>query len=158
MNYHACKCGEAQYYDSGMPPQPCQGCDICGSSFNKTEHGEYKPREPHKFVIKYKDSGEAYELCTRCYSTGRRHIKMTHIPGSLAHHSWITDDCRMGRGNDGAVNEILNRAEVQMRSIMKGWNIGRGVKINLAVTIERPEEEPPTTPQIGMTTEDLVGE
>lgn len=47
MRYYTCSCGKAEYFGSGMFPQPCEGCEECGTNFNK------EPLEPHDWRVVY---------------------------------------------------------------------------------------------------------
>lgn len=61
------------------------------------------------------------------------------LPGMTAIHAIITDDCRTGRGDEGAVDEALKRAREELKLCLGGWEHGRGAKFHVAVTVERPE-------------------
>lgn len=65
---------------------------------------------------------------------------MTKLPGAVAAHAIISDDCRRNRGNEGAFEEAIVRLRKQYDQIVDGWPIGSDVKIHLALTIERPGE------------------
>lgn len=63
MYLFTCKCGNRQYYGSGMIPKPCEGCDKCGTNFNK------EPRQPHKWRTVYdRYTGKPIKReCSVCY-------------------------------------------------------------------------------------------
>ena len=61
------------------------------------------------------------------------------VPGMQAIHAVISDDCRKGRGDNGAIEEALDRARKELRACMGGWQQGRGAKFHVVVTVERPE-------------------
>ena len=70
MKFHQCKCGKRQYFESGMLPQPCQGCDECNTTLT-TRPDRHKTPEPHDFVIRYdSNTGKPKRLmCQRCFES-----------------------------------------------------------------------------------------
>lgn len=64
--------------------------------------------------------------------------KVSHIPGIKAVHATITDACRTNRGDDGALEEALRRVSEMYRQCVKGWTVGKGAQIHIALTVERP--------------------
>jgi len=76
MRYSRCKCGKCEYYDSGMPPQPCQGCKECGTTFAGGPDG-HKPLEPHEWEPRFDSrSGKpARPVCKRCHEADRDWVK-----------------------------------------------------------------------------------
>lgn len=70
MKFHQCKCGARQYYESGMPPQPCQGCSKCGTTLATRPDGHKTP-EPHDFEVRYdsKTGKPKRQICKRCYES-----------------------------------------------------------------------------------------
>lgn len=157
MQTYRCKCGEALFHGSGMMPQPCQGCPKCNTTYAQSPD-DHKTIEPHDYEIKYDSDGTPYEWCRRCYERGKKLHKPLMLPGMQALHAWITDTCRTNRGDDGAIDEVLRRLIEQLRLTMHGWKIGRGAKIHVGMTVERPEHQPLVEQPIGMTTEDLTGD
>ena len=77
MNYWRCKCGETAYFESGMPPKDCQGCEICNTtlSFHPDYHKELKP---HNWVVVYdRYTGEHIEyICTECNAKKRNYGRL----------------------------------------------------------------------------------
>lgn len=68
MQYYKCKCGKAEYFSSGCPPQDCQGCDECGSTFGlgPKAHPERIPHDPKPQFSR--ETGElSHYICSRCY-------------------------------------------------------------------------------------------
>lgn len=67
-NLWRCKCGKAEYYESGMPPQDCQGCDECGTTYAQSPDG-HKPRIPHDPKPQFnRDTGRPDRpYCRRCH-------------------------------------------------------------------------------------------
>lgn len=67
MKYWQCKCGDYQFYGSGMSPEPCTYCKKCGT----TAAG--LPPIPHEFTMISKvetDEGEKkLSRCKWCYKT-----------------------------------------------------------------------------------------
>lgn len=66
---------------------------------------------------------------------------MTKILGMKAHHSIITDDCRIGRTDIGAFDEAVERMKEVYISSIKNYNIGFGAKFNIVLTIENPNKK-----------------
>lgn len=73
MKYYTCKCGKCEYFGSGMTPQPCQGCEDCGTNYFK------EPLQPHEWKPQYnRDTGEPDRpYCTRCCEFGRKKNNVT---------------------------------------------------------------------------------
>lgn len=69
MQTYKCKCGKSMYFGSGMLPEPCTGCDECGTSFYLAEDGNHKKPIPHKLELRYSEkTGEpSYNRCKVCY-------------------------------------------------------------------------------------------
>lgn len=70
MIYSRCKCGHHEYYDSGMPPQPCQTCEKCGSTLSSRKDGHVDP-EPHDWKEEWaihRGSLKWIRRCRRCYT------------------------------------------------------------------------------------------
>ena len=61
----------------------------------------------------------------------------TEVPGTQACHKWITDECR-ANGDDQAMEQALGYARRAMERVLDGWPVGKGVRIHVAVTVERP--------------------
>ena len=69
MQHYRCQCGKAEYFDSGMPPQDCQGCDECGTTY--AQHPDlHKRRIPHDWKPQFnRDTGKPDRgYCRRCYA------------------------------------------------------------------------------------------
>lgn len=66
---------------------------------------------------------------------------MAQIPGVPAKHAIITDTCRTGRGEDGAIDEALKRLRDEYLNCARGWPVGKGVKFHIALIVERPTAE-----------------
>ncbi len=73
MNYLRCKCGAAEYFESGMPPQPCQGCSECGTTYAYAPDG-HKPLIPHDPKPQFdRNTGEPDGgICKRCFRRIKR--------------------------------------------------------------------------------------
>lgn len=69
MNYSRCKCGKAEYWDSGLPPKPCQGCEECGTTYARRAE-DHKPIEPHDWVPRFNERTGAQDrrMCKRCHA------------------------------------------------------------------------------------------
>lgn len=66
MKHYTCKCGKAEYFGSGMFPQDCEGCDDCGTNYNK------EPKAEHEWITRYHSvTGKPYKMCRLCYQKGR---------------------------------------------------------------------------------------
>lgn len=68
MNYLRCKCGKCKCWESGFPPQDCEGCKECGTTYAYTTTG-HKPLIPHDWEPRYNErTGEQdRRMCRRCY-------------------------------------------------------------------------------------------
>lgn len=67
MNYHRCKCGKREAWESGMSPQPCQVCSECGSTL--AMHPDYHAEpQAHQLEPRYDSrTGKlSRNICTRC--------------------------------------------------------------------------------------------
>jgi hypothetical protein len=64
---------------------------------------------------------------------------MTQVPGLKAKHAIITDQCRLNRTDEGAVDEALRRVRQEALECMAGWPTGAGAQFHIALTIERPD-------------------
>jgi hypothetical protein len=71
MIYWRCKCGKAESWESGMPPQDCQGCDKCGTTLATGPSG-HKDRIPHDWKPQFNSDTGAPDrpICRRCYARG----------------------------------------------------------------------------------------
>lgn len=69
MNYWRCKCGETQYWESGMTPAKCKGCDKCSSTLATWPggHGDIEPHTPGTPRLEV-DQDVCYRItrCRRC--------------------------------------------------------------------------------------------
>lgn len=63
------------------------------------------------------------------------------IPGLVAKHAIITETCIANRGEEGAVDEALQRCRQELLNCVAGWRGTKGVKFHVAVTVERPPKE-----------------
>lgn len=68
MRHYKCKCGKSEYWESGIPPMPCQGCNDCNTQYG-TYNGEYREREEHQWEPRFNEkTGEPDRpICKRCY-------------------------------------------------------------------------------------------
>lgn len=62
----------------------------------------------------------------------------TTVPGIKAQHAVISDDCRLNRGNRGAVDEAIARVRVEYESLLEHWPIGKEAKFHLVLTVDYP--------------------
>ena len=70
MNVWTCQCGKSKYYESGLPPKSCQGCDECGTAYGLGKV-EFKQLEPHVSTPvhdRYTGAVIGYE-CKVCHET-----------------------------------------------------------------------------------------
>jgi hypothetical protein len=66
MQYWRCKCGKREVYESGMSPQACEVCSVCGSTFSQSPSTHPEPI-PHDWITKYdQDTGKPFKMCRRC--------------------------------------------------------------------------------------------
>lgn len=71
MQFWRCQCGKSEKYESGMPPQACEGCDECGTTY--AQHpDDHKPRIDHDWKPQFdRNTGEpGRPVCRRCYARG----------------------------------------------------------------------------------------
>lgn len=69
MIYHRCKCGKSEAWESGMPPQPCDVCEACGSTLAWSALSHQEPI-PHEWVEEWDiHRGEPRKIrrCQRCH-------------------------------------------------------------------------------------------
>ncbi len=65
-------------------------------------------------------------------------MSSTKIPGIKARHAFVTDDCRRGRTDAGAVDEALDRLRAEATELLKSWDQGKGARFHFVLTVERP--------------------
>lgn len=74
MQYWRCKCGKVEYFESGMPPRKCQGCEECGTTF-AMRADDHRPIQPHDLgpvqVEGNADNPIRYRRCRRCFHRER---------------------------------------------------------------------------------------
>lgn len=62
-----------------------------------------------------------------------------NVPGAIARHAIITDNCREAQGGDlAAFEEAVNRLRVSYQEIVQGWPRGAGAQLHVVLTVERP--------------------
>ncbi len=61
------------------------------------------------------------------------------IPGFVAKHAIITDECRLGRGANGAFEEAVERLRLEYAQCVEGWKDHK-VNFHIVMTVERLEE------------------
>ncbi len=64
---------------------------------------------------------------------------MTTVPGIKAVHAIISDACRTGRGEDGAIEEALRRIRQEYDACRPAWPVGKGARFHVVLTVERAE-------------------
>lgn len=71
MQTWRCKCGNRKYYESGMPPRDCQGCEECGTTYAQSPEG-HKPLQPHTWKPQFdRNTGEPTRpICSQCGARG----------------------------------------------------------------------------------------
>lgn len=70
MMYYRCKCGKCEAWGS-MPPNPCDGCDDCGT--NLSAHPDFhSPPEPHNPNTQMVETDEGMKPLTRCLWCGKK--------------------------------------------------------------------------------------
>lgn len=63
---------------------------------------------------------------------------MIRVPGQLAEHVFITDECREVHGGDGAaIEEALSRVRTQLVRCMKGHPKGAGHRFHVLASVVR---------------------
>lgn len=63
---------------------------------------------------------------------------MSQIPGIKGAHCIISDECRSNHGDIGAFNEAMRRLRDEYERCANNWTIGRGAKLHLVLSLERP--------------------
>lgn len=77
---------------------------------------------------------------------------MKPIPGQVT-AAFITPECRLNHGNDGAWDEAVRRLRDEYDAILHGWRKApRQPTLNLILHMERPQQGGETTPNHGATT------
>ncbi len=67
----------------------------------------------------------------------------TRIPGIKAQHAIITDQCRVNKGDEAAIDEALGRLHHEyMQPATVPANMGKGVNFHVVLTVERPPRDP----------------
>lgn len=61
---------------------------------------------------------------------------MTEVPGIKAQHAIITDECRAGRGEEGAIDEALARIRAEYLLCVPPWRGTRGVNFHVVLTVD----------------------
>ncbi len=62
-----------------------------------------------------------------------------NVPGTAAVHAVISDACREGRGDAGAIDEAVERIRRGYLQVAEGWPVGAGAKIHVVLLVERPK-------------------
>ena len=72
MNRWVCECGWSIRHESGMTPQPCEGCDKCGTTYGIGSLVPQK-RMPHQWEPRYnpRTGAQDSKTCSRCLETVR---------------------------------------------------------------------------------------
>lgn len=77
MQHYRCKCGESTMFGS-MPPNECQVCLKCNSSYAQHPDNHTEPT-PHEWITKYNENtGKPYEICNLCW-TRKENLKEKQI-------------------------------------------------------------------------------
>lgn len=65
---------------------------------------------------------------------------MADIPGSVAKHRFISDNCVRLKGQAPAIEEALEDARAFLLDALSKWR-GKGAKFHVVVTVERPSPQ-----------------
>jgi hypothetical protein len=66
---------------------------------------------------------------------------MNETPGTQINAAFITPDCRIGRGDQGAWDEAVARLKANYDSVVDGWkDEAKQPTLNLVLTMERPHD------------------
>jgi hypothetical protein len=65
-------------------------------------------------------------------------MSTTSVPGGQLCRATITDECRSGRGDEGAIDEAVRRIRQQAKWALTWWAQGSGAKVHVVVTLEKP--------------------
>ena len=58
------------------------------------------------------------------------------LEGRTIDHSWITDECRKNRGDDGAIEEVMKRVREKLIAIVPRWGADQGTEFHIGVTVK----------------------
>lgn len=64
------------------------------------------------------------------------------IPGQVAKHAIVTDECRANRSDLGAFDEASARLREEYTACLVGWAGVEGVRFHVVLTVERPSRKP----------------
>lgn len=64
----------------------------------------------------------------------------TRTPGMSASHAIITEECLENRGEQGAIDEALDRTRESLEQCVPAW-AGKGARFHVVVVIERPGKD-----------------
>ncbi len=65
--------------------------------------------------------------------------KKMHVPGGMAQHAVITDQCRTAFTDDRAFDIAVEQMRTAYKQASTGYPVGNGVQLHLMLTIERPK-------------------
>lgn len=68
---------------------------------------------------------------------GEEVMSETTIPGIKAKHAIVTDQCRLNRTDEGAVDEALRRLREEALQCIDGWKGTPGVNFHFLLTVEK---------------------
>jgi hypothetical protein len=68
-------------------------------------------------------------------------LRTAVIPGMRVALWTVSDTCRETHGDRGAVVKAIQRIATEAGHCVDGWPRGRGVKLHLALYVERPSAE-----------------
>lgn len=66
MQYMRCKCGECQYWGSGMMPAKCNWCEKCETTLAGGPNGHKTERTPHFLVETPVETDDGHGILSRC--------------------------------------------------------------------------------------------
>ena len=65
----------------------------------------------------------------------RKKFVTTPTPGVSARHAIISDQCRINRGNEGAIDEALARIREEFLQIAPKWELGNNTTFHVVLTV-----------------------
>lgn len=74
MKYARCKCGESEFWGSGMSPEPCCPCKKCGTipGYGPDSHPEVRPHEWVETKVETDEGPKTLSRCSWCLKTKKQ--------------------------------------------------------------------------------------
>lgn len=83
--------------------------------------------------------GSEYDRLKQQYDALKaKECRKVHMPGSMARHAIISDECRRGHGSIEAFNVAVGQLREAYVRATAGYPIGKDIKLHVMLSIERP--------------------